>query len=148
MELGRASIDPAASPLLLLPTLGLARCREEKPSSKINRVSALWSPSPFRAQRCAAEELPQLGERPRALLCLGTPASAQPLMCSSVCLLHGAGHQITAARSPASQEPLSPKTYLIFSFKVVLATPRRCCRLCLGRVGCVSFPPLTSASLL
>jgi len=46
-----------------------------------------------------------------------------------IALFHGARHRITAGWALASQEPLSPKTYLIFSFKVVLATPRRCCRL-------------------
>lgn len=46
-----------------------------------------------------------------------------------VCLFHVTRHRITAGRAVASQEPPSPKTYLIFSFKVVLATPRRCCRL-------------------
>lgn len=57
-------------------------------------------------------------------------------------------HRITAGQAAASQEPPSPKTYLIFSFKVVLATPRRCCRLpwtsglCVLSTTDVSFSPL------
>lgn len=64
------------------------------------------------------------------------------------CLCHRTRHRITAGRAVPSQEPPSPKTYFIFSFKVVLATPRRCCRLpwtsglCVLSTTDVSFSPL------
>lgn len=57
----------------------------------------------------------------------------QPLLCVPC----------TGLSSGSTAAPF-PKPYLILSFKVVSAPPRSCC---LGRVGCVSFPPLTSASL-
>lgn len=69
------------------------------------------------------------GRVSRVLLCLGTLALAPAFdvfACLSLPWGSAPDHSWPAL---ASQEPLSPKTYLIFSFKVVLATPRRCCRL-------------------
>lgn len=87
----------------------------------------------------------QLGRVSGAPLCLGTPALAVAfdVFVSLSATQLGTGSQLAGLRLHRS--PPSPKTYLIFSFKVVLATPRRCSAGCLGRVGCVSFPPLTSA---
>lgn len=90
----------------------------------------------------------QLGRVSRALLCLGTPALAgafDVFVCLSATQL-GTGSQLAGLRLHRS--PPSPKTYLIFSFKVVLATPRRCCRLpwtsglCVLSTTDVSFSPL------
>lgn len=107
------------------------------------------SPSPFCEQQFLTEELLAAGGESLGLCCaLALWPWPQPLMCLPVCLFHGVRHRITAGRALASQEPLSPKTYLIFSFKVVLATPRRCCRLpwtsglCVLSMTDVSFSPL------
>lgn len=80
------------------------------------------SPSPSFAAAAGAAS-PQLCSLGTATL---APAF-DPSPCPSVSAT--TRHRITAGQAAASQEPPSPKTSLIFSFKVVLATPRRCCRL-------------------
>lgn len=70
----------------------------------------------------AAGQSPGLG-------CAWALALAPALMCLPNCALRGARRRLAAGRAAAPQDPLSPKTSSVFSFKVVLATPRRCCRL-------------------